>query len=154
MSVLPPDPSTLADIEAIGQLKARYFRHIDCREWNEFEALFTPDATLDGGNGIRHGAGEIRATVESRLAGVSTVHHGHTPEITVHTNGTADGTWAMNDRLEWPDQSAEIGAPVGYEGAGHYHDQYVRGGDGAWRIASTRLTRLMTRALPGGTARR
>ena len=154
MTVLPPDPSTLADVEAIRQLKARYFRHIDCGEWNEFEALFTPDATLDGGNGIRRGASEIRATVESRLAGVSTVHHGHTPEITVHADGTADGVWAMQDRLEWPEQSAEIGAPVGYEGAGHYCDRYVRGDDGAWRIESIQLTRLMTQTLPGGAARR
>jgi hypothetical protein len=154
MSVLPPDPAHLADIEAIRQLKARYFRHIDCREWDDFEALFTPDATLDGGNGTRHGAHEIRATVESRLDGVETVHHGHTPEITIGRDGTAEGIWAMEDRLVWTGQSAERGEPVGYTGAGHYRERYVRGDDGAWRIASVRLTRLMTQPLPGGHPRR
>jgi hypothetical protein len=34
---------------------------------------------------------------------------------------------------------------TGYQGLtgwGHYHERYVRGTDGAWRIARQRLTRL------------
>jgi hypothetical protein len=39
----------LADIEAIKQLKARYFRLMDTRNWAEFGDVFTRDAVLGAG---------------------------------------------------------------------------------------------------------
>jgi hypothetical protein len=41
----------------------------------------------------------------------------------------------MHDRLTWAN-GREI------NGYGHYHERYVRTGDG-WRIAQSRVTRLM-----------
>ena len=66
-----------------------------------------------------------------------TVHHGHMPEITVHSPSEATGVWAMEDLLRWPEE-----APLGsMHGFGHYHERYVRL-DGAWHIAHLRLSRL------------
>ena len=36
----------LAARVAIGELKARYFRAVDTKDWDAFEALFEEDATL------------------------------------------------------------------------------------------------------------
>ena len=42
--------SNLEEIEQIKQLKARYFRHMDTRVWEEWRKCFTADvvATYDG----------------------------------------------------------------------------------------------------------
>ena len=44
----------LLAVEEIKQLKARYFRCMDTKDWAGFEAVFAPDATVDytppGGN--------------------------------------------------------------------------------------------------------
>ena len=63
-----------------------------------------------------------------------TVHHGHTPEIELTSPTTATGIWAMQDVL----QLAERRPLHGY---GHYHETYELI-DGAWRIRTSKLTRL------------
>ena len=127
-------------IEAIKQLKARYFRFLDTKEWAALEQLFIDDATVDmrteGGKETRTAAAFIE-TLKSNLEGVTTVHHGHTPEIELTSPTTATGIWAMEDELWWPE-----GAPLRHmHGFGHYHETY-RSVDGGWRIAGMALTRL------------
>ena len=128
------------DIEAIKQLKARYFRFLDTKEWVALQQLFVDDATVDmrteGGKETRTAAAFIE-TLQSNLEGVTTVHHGHTPEIELTSSNTASGIWAMEDELWWPE-----GAPLRHmHGFGHYHETY-RSVDGWWRIAGMTLTRL------------
>ena len=128
------------DIEAIKQLKARYFRFLDTKEWVALQQLFVDDATVDmrteGGKETRTAAAFIE-TLQSNLEGVTTVHHGHTPEIELTSSNTASGIWAMEDELWWPE-----GAPLRHmHGFGHYHETY-RSVDGRWRIAGMTLTRL------------
>ncbi len=140
------DAETLAAVEAIKALKARYFRAMDTKDWAAFEAVFTTDATmdvsgdLDSGDddaGIIRGNAAIRAFVHDAIDTVATVHHGHMPEIAVESPTRARGIWAMEDRLRWPE-----GAPIrSMHGFGHYHETYERH-DGRWLIASLRLTRL------------
>ncbi|MCU0310180.1 MAG: nuclear transport factor 2 family protein [Acidimicrobiales bacterium] len=130
----------LAAVEAIGRLKARYFRSMDTKDWVGFADVFAPDAVMD----MRDEAGEeiqgneaIAAFVSGSIDGVVTVHHGHMPEITLESPTEATGIWAMEDRLEWPP-----GSPiVSMQGFGHYHERYVKLG-GQWRIAHLRLSRL------------
>ena len=69
------------------------------------------------------------------LADAVTVHHGHMPEITLTSDTTAAGVWAMEDTIRWPDGTK-------LHGFGHYHETYERA-DGTWRIASSTLTRLL-----------
>jgi hypothetical protein len=54
----------------------------------------------------------------------------------------AEVIWAMQDRVVWTeDRKLQIGN-AGHTGFGHYHERYVRGPDGRWRIAYLKLTRL------------
>ena len=43
------DVKRLADIEAIKQLKARYFRLLDTKQWDDLKALFARDAQFNIG---------------------------------------------------------------------------------------------------------
>ncbi|OWY62132.1 hypothetical protein B7486_60075 [cyanobacterium TDX16] len=128
-------------VRAITVLKARYFRLLDTKDWDRFAQLFTPDVEVDvTGEGMEllQGVDAFVATLQEQLAGAVTVHHGHMPEILLTSPlNHARGIWAMEDEIWWPE-----GSPVRHmEGAGHYHETYVRNAAG-WRISSMRLTRL------------
>ena len=70
------------------------------------------------------------------------------PIIDIVDADNATGIWAMEDRLYRPGDQPHHGG-VGYiHGFGHYHERYVRGPDGRWRIASVRLTRLRSGTVP------
>jgi uncharacterized protein (TIGR02246 family) len=136
----------LAEIEAIKQLKARYFRGLDTKDWPAWRKVFTDDlevivdraVSTGGKDGLPspHPRGGDAFVVE--IAGffteLSTVHHGHMPEITLTGPDTAVGIWSMEDIVGLPDGQT-------LRGYGHYHEQY-RKVDGAWRIARLHLTRL------------
>jgi hypothetical protein len=135
----------LLAIEQIKQLKARYFRSMDTKDWDGFARVFAPDAVLDvsGESAVPDAEGVIRGNttiaeyVRSQVHPVVTVHHGHMPEIEVTSPTTATGVWSMEDMLRWPE-----GGPIGeMHGYGHYHETYVNI-DGEWRISSCTLTRL------------
>jgi hypothetical protein len=130
----------LHDIEQIKQLKARYFRLMDTKRWDEWGELFTPGCVMEvpEANMVNDGRDEIVRAVSGALEGVRTVHHGHMPEIELTGADTATGIWAMFDFIEWP---ASDGGRLGLTGYGHYHEQFVRE-DGAWRIARIRLERI------------
>lgn len=134
----------LIAIEEIRQLKARYFRMLDTKDWEGFAAVFTPDAVLDSGAWTITGAGIIADRVSASLEGITTVHHGHTPEITIDSPTTAHAIWAMADELHAGGKPEK-----GLTGSGHYHEEYTRTGDG-WRISRSKLTRLHISPLPGG----
>jgi hypothetical protein len=139
----------LSDIEAIKQLKARYFRLMDQKKWDEWAMVFAKDAHLvvpEGGVDER-GRAAVVASVSGVLEGVRTVHHGHMPEIEITGADTARGTWAMFDYVEFPPNAK--GERLGLQGFGHYTEQYVRE-DGQWRIASLHLSRLRIDPLDGG----
>lgn len=151
----------LLAIEEIKQLKARYFRAMDTKDWELFRALFTEDVVVDvteafipqdhAGKPIEadhprrepdpglyfEGIDAFMAAQRRSLDGVSTVHHGHTPEIEILSDTEARGIWAMEDKLRWPPGSA-MRALHGY---GHYRETYVRTGHG-WLIKALKLTRV------------
>jgi len=131
----------LVAIEAIKQLKARYFRFLDTKRWEEWGLVFTTDVVMDvpEADMLTTGRAEVVRTVSGALEGTQTAHHGHMPEIEITGTDTARGTWAMFDYVEWP--KGADGTRVGLNGYGHYIDEYVRE-DGEWRIARTRLERL------------
>jgi SnoaL-like domain len=125
------------DIEAIRRLKARYFRTMDTKRWDEMRQVFTDGVVVDttaSGGGVVTGADDFMAFLRETLGDVVTVHHGHMPEIEVTSPTTATGIWALQDLLVWPDGTRLVGY-------GHYHETYEKAG-GEWRIASSTLTRL------------
>jgi bile-acid 7alpha-dehydratase len=122
----------LEDVEALKRLKYRYWRHLDCKDWQALEDCFVPEATASYGSG--------RYRFESRDAilgflreslgvetGSVTIHHGHHPEIEVTGESTARGRWALYNYLfnEKQRRSVRIGAI--------YEDEYVKLG-GEWKI--------------------
>lgn len=130
----------LIAVDAIGRLKARYFRCMDTKDWAGFAGVFAPDAVMDmqeEAGATIEGNEAIAAFVSGSVAEVVTVHHGHMAEITVTSPTEATGIWAMEDVLQWPPGSAM----VSMHGFGHYHERYVKL-DGGWRIAHLRLSRL------------
>lgn len=157
---------TLLAIEAIKQLKARYFYTLDTKQWGDYGALFTADAVIDFSSqqvlmqqvGTLDalaadevwrcvGGAALAAWIEPVLHDVASVHHGHDPQITLNGPDNATGIWAMYDRLE---TALEV-----FHGYGHYHETYRRL-DGRWYFASLTLTRLkgvwQRRDLVAGTA--
>jgi hypothetical protein len=141
------DAQRLAAVAEIATLKARYFRCMDEKDWPGLEALFAPDLVADfrDSTGMRdetlltHGATLYVKNLAPILQNVTTVHHGHMPEIEITSSTTATGIWAMEDLL-W----AREAAPVPFRtlrGFGHYHETYEKR-DGRWVIKTIRLTRL------------
>lgn len=125
------------DLEAIKQLKARYCRSLDTKDWDAMRQIFADDVvidTTDSGGGTVTGADQFMTFLRTALADVVSVHHCHTPEITLTSPSTATGIWAMEDRLRWSDGRELIGF-------GHYHETYGKAG-GVWRIKTSTLTRL------------
>lgn len=137
----------LAACHDIMTLKARYFQTMDRKDWAGLEAVFAPDLVADFRDAtperqdamLIHGAQPYLAMLAPMLANVTTVHHGHMPDITIEDVDHAHGIWAMEDWL-WPDTTSAL--PFRWlHGWGHYHETYRRIA-GKWTIASIRLTRL------------
>ena len=141
------DIERLTAIEDIKQLKARYFRSMDTKDWAGLQAVFSDTAELDmrgeaadkskATTELVVGAPNIMEFIRNAVLELTTVHHGHMPEIEITSPTTAKGVWAMEDVLRWP-----AGAAVNtLQGYGHYHETYRKTEDG-WRIQSSKLTRL------------
>lgn len=141
------------DLEAIRQLKARYFRALDTKDWDLFRSVFTEDAVIGPlDNGFTPELLALRSPdaqkpltssgldafverVAINIGPLLTTHHGHQPEIELTAEGEATGVWPMEDVLVWPADGYRL------RGTGHYWETY-RKLDGAWKIASMKLTRL------------
>jgi len=130
--------------EAIRELKARYFRLLDAKDWAAFRELFTADAHFDVESfDTIDGADPFVAIVRHTLAGSRTVHHGHMGEVTLTGAAEARGTWALADYVEWDSD----GERRGIKGYGRYEETY-REEDGHWRISSLRLRYARVDPLP------
>lgn len=137
----------LVDLEAIKQLKARYFRLIDAKDWAAFRDLFTKDCKhyLPQGSLVACMTNdEYFAMLERSLGQATTVHHGHMPEITFTGDREAEGIWAMQDYV----QADNADRRISLKGYGHYFETYRKGEDGQWRISSKRNSRIRVDQLP------
>lgn len=136
----------LVELEALRRLKARYFYYMDTKDWDNWLALFLPDASLHwdlavstrGADGKTTGHVGIenitQHVVWENLDKTSSVHQGHTPILELISETEARGIWAMEDLVVGPHRPTT-------HGFGHYHETY-RKVDGEWRIATLHLTRL------------
>jgi ketosteroid isomerase-like protein len=137
------------DFIAISQVKSKYCRFLDTKDWAAYTDLFTEDFVLDtstaGGappiTGREAAVVYIRKSVET----AKTAHHVHNPEIEIEGD-TAKVVWAMQDRVIWGPDRSDIGE-VGHTGYGQYHETYVRQG-GRWRIARSQLRYLIYDSQP------
>jgi hypothetical protein len=128
----------LLDYKEIVELKARFGRLADVKDWAAFADLFSPDATFDLGTGeLMHGGESYACAVRDMLEGATSIHRFLMPEITFVSATEATGIWMLNDYVEWqPDPVT--GERVGFKGYAREYETY-RKIDGAWKIASWRL---------------
>jgi hypothetical protein len=144
----------LLAIEDIKQLKGRYFRFMDTKDWGALRGIFCDDAVFDARASLSiDGRGESGRAAESNdwvyhrgevivdfirnaIGSSRTVHHGHCHEVDILSADEASGVIAMEDQI-WD----EAGAALVLHGCGHYHETYRRI-DGHWRIHVSRITRL------------
>jgi hypothetical protein len=137
----------LADLEAIKQLKARYFRFIDTKDWAAFRDLFTSDCKhwLPQESAVPFMTNDEYFKMNEELLGAGvTTHHGHMPEIAFLSDTEAEGIWAMFDYVQIEPPSGR----VSIAGYGHYFETYRKCDDGKWRISSKRNQRIRLDQVP------
>ena len=129
------------DVEAIKQLKARYFRTMDTKDWAAMRGVFTDDVVMDtteAGGDVTSGADRFIAFLREAIGSVITVHHGHMPEIELTGADTATGIWAMYDFVDMPQ--------LVLHGWGHYHEEYAKQ-NGAISAATMKRTFVVRAAM-------
>lgn len=131
------DAAALIEIEAIKQVKARYCRFLDTKDWPAWRSLFSDDFRSDtsaAGGKVIVGADEFVAFTRHSLRGNATVHQVHAPEIELTSPTTAQGVWALEDVVR-------LAPGLNLRGYGHYRETYEKV-DGRWLITASTLTRL------------
>ena len=139
---LPSVTTQETDLEQIRQVKYRYLRTLDTKQWDDFEACFVPEATGDYNGLVFDDRAALVDYMRSNLGeGLITLHQVHHPEITVDGD-TATGRWYLQDKVIVPAFDYYL------EGAAFYEDRYVRTPQG-WRVSHTgyRRTYEMTASL-------
>lgn len=132
----------LVALEEIRQLKYRYFRTLDLKDWDAFGDCLAEDVVarygtqaMDKPVHYNTRADVVDFMRENLGTGIITVHIANHPEITVDGD-TATGSWGFEDTVIVPDFKVKI------RGAGYYHDTYRRDADGTWRISGTEYQRI------------
>lgn len=137
----------LCALEEIKQLKARYFRFLDEKRWDDLRTVFTDDfkGLYQGPHPDVHykNGDEIVTQMRELLNEATTVHHGHTPEIQLLSKSEAQGVWAMMDFVQFGEQC--------FRGYGSYRDKY-RKEKQQWRICETNLIRFHIQPLQSQNA--
>lgn len=133
---------TLLEIEKIKQLKYRYFRHLDSKQFADIVQLFTENATTayDNGRHSYQGRDAIFKFLDESMTTVDslTAHQAHHPEISLIDDNHATGIWHFEDTVHRLDYRVLI------FGAGIYWDEYIKV-DGEWKIDHTGYERLWVR---------
>jgi hypothetical protein len=134
----------LAENEIKG-LKARYCRFLDTKDWDGLTSLFLGDAVLDvqqdTGNPPILGRAAIIEQIRIAVIDAASSHQVHTPEITLTGDVTAEGIWAMQDRVVWQPGKSPIPGVASITGYGQYHETYRKTDDG-WKYTALKLTRF------------
>jgi hypothetical protein len=127
----------LEDIEAIRKLKAKYWRCIDRKLFNELEECFTEDVIVDYGPDMQFQGRKEALQFFREILGndsVITVHAGYGAEIEIISDSTAKGVWALSDYvITEPDSKMK--------GWAHYEDEYLKE-NGKWKKKSTKISRI------------
>jgi hypothetical protein len=129
-----PEP----DRRAIEELKYRYLRAVDTKDWDLLADTLVEDveASYAGGAFEASGRTEVVAFLRQSMSpdSMHTSHRCTHPELAADGPDRATGVWALNDVVLDDEQRFLL------TGTGFYEDVYVRTAEG-WRIASTRYDR-------------
>jgi hypothetical protein len=143
--MLPTTLEELLDIHAIQRLKHRYLRCLDQKDWDGMRTCLAEDCQASYGGGARELSGRdaiMEFLTESMgSTGMLTSHRCTQPEIDLLGDGTATGTWALEDVVIHQDYGVTI------HGASFYEDTYKKV-DGQWQVASTGYKRTYEEIWP------
>jgi SnoaL-like protein len=122
----------LVVLEELRQLKYRYLRTLDLKQWDEFADTLTPDVRTNYGEQVSFDDRDSVVTFMRNSLGptIITVHQCHHPELSIDGD-TATGTWYLEDKVIVTEHRMLL------TGAAFYDDTYRRCDDGAWRISRT-----------------
>ena len=135
------DLQAINDRIEIEELLARYSRALDYRQWDDLEAIFTPDGEFDaGGLGHPHGPRAIREMIEGTIGGLDATQHLVGKSI-VEFSADGDSAEVRTYLISQHIRESTPGPVKHYFLGGEYADRVVRTPDG-WRIAFRRLDRL------------
>ena len=142
--MLMQNTDQLVALEAIRQLKARYCRVLDTKQWGELERLFTADTKFDGFTSAPEGTdpSTFVGRIAERFEKAITIHRVHAAEIRFVSPQKARGIWSMMDYVDLQPHADTLSYPEGrgWIGWGYYEEEYQREDD-QWRISYMRLTR-------------
>ena len=132
--------TALEDVESIKMVKAKYWRCIDRKLWDELGECFSEDAITDYGPGKQLKGNNLvveffRNKSNARIPTAIQIHHGHNPEIRLISSHEASGIWQIfNYRI---DTESNMGTRIG----GFYTDTYLKE-KGEWKISSSVMNYL------------
>lgn len=129
------------DIEAIKQLKAKYFRCLDSKLWDELATTLSPNIVTSYSDGkliFKSPKEVIDYLSEAMPKDEISMHMGHTPEITIESETSATGRWYLEDNLIFTDGKFK---GTGVNGGAFYTDKYEKI-DGKWYILETGYQRI------------
>lgn len=139
--------------QEIQDLKARYCRYLDTKQWQELRKVFADNAVFVGNWAKADNADQFVENVAKTFADVTSIHQVFMPEIVRTSDNRARAIWAMTDYVareagELRYLGESLPGQWGFRGYGHYEEEY-RYVDGCWKIALWRLTRLRIDPLVG-----
>ena len=142
--------SRLEALEAIKQLKYRYFFNCDQKRPAEVRKCFADGAVeIDFGRiGAFTSADELVAVFEQLACSehIVEMHHAQNPQITIESDTEASGLWGLYYYMI--DTNQQITTQLG----AYYEDRY-RCIDGDWKIVATRCVVTSTQILAMNDAR-
>jgi hypothetical protein len=132
----------LVAIEDVKQLRARYCRAIDTKNWALLESLLTPDVRLDlpslRSKGVEVvGVEAFLALVRDWFGEAPSLHSNYLPEIEIVSPSRATAVWAQEHFIGALYRAGEHHG----HGYGYSYDEYVKS-EGRWLVASVRLEPL------------
>ena len=133
----------LVEVEKIKRLKAKYMRCLDTKDWEGLESCFTPNATSSYGDGAYsfEGTDAIMKFLRDSMSSHRFIskHQVHTPEIDIHSETEAEGSWYLEDMVAQLEQGWTL------EGTGIYRDDYEKQG-GEWKLRHTGYARIFEKS--------
>jgi hypothetical protein len=124
----------LEDLEAIKNLKSKYWYYVDNKMWYELADTFTEEVFMELPKKKIQGKQSLIGEIEKSFEEVVTIHQGYAIQIDITGETTASGLWAFNDFLVYR-RAEKL-----YKGWGYYYDEYAKE-KSKWRIKSSKLTR-------------
>ncbi len=128
----------LSDIEAIRQLRYKYWRCIHKNLWTDLIDCYTDDAVVDFGYGLQlEGKTALEDFYKGSMSSTFTLvdPQGHNPEIEMLSPTTARGFWQLDNTMVETQTSKAVRVGASYD------EEYVNR-NGEWRISVQKVNHI------------